>query len=261
MRINKRLFVCFAISVIHGIAYSQEIIAHRGASHYAPENTAASVRLGYEEGAEGVEVDVHLSMDNRLMVIHDKSAKRTGGEDLLIKNSHSGDLRKLDVGAWKSPEFKGEKMPFLEEILDLIPTGKKLVIELKAGPEILPPLKDAIDNYGKPENLILISFGLETIASAKKLMPDIPAYWLLGNFDKYSLEEAIGIAKENKLDGLDVGYRLVNQEFMDKMSEAGLDVYVYTVNDAAVAKQLAAMKVKGITTDKPGWLKEQLSQE
>lgn len=255
----KRSLAFFTLALTSSIAYSQEIVAHRGASHNAPENTIASVRLAYMEGADAVEIDALLSKDNRIMVSHDKNTKRTGGgEGLLIRETHSDVLRKLDVGVWKSPEFTGEKMPFLEEILELIPSGKKLVIELKTGPEILPVLKETIDDYDKPENLILISFGLATIVSAKKLFPDIPAYWLLGSFEKYTVEEAIKIAKDSGLEGLDVDYRLVAPEFMKKMNAANLEVYAYTVNDAAVANQLAGLKVKGITTDKPAWLKEQL---
>ena len=95
----KMLFCLYLVS-ISGCTKSVEIIAHRGASYLAPENTMASVMLGWEKGAD-VEVDVHLSKDNRILVIHDSSTKRTGEIDLKVKEAASRELRKLDVGSFK----------------------------------------------------------------------------------------------------------------------------------------------------------------
>lgn len=241
-------------------AFSQEIIAHRGASYLAPENTVASVRLGYALGADAVEIDIFLSADKRLMVHHDKDTKRTaGGPNFLIADTHSDELRKLDVGSWKDGKFKGEKIPFLEEVLAEVPEGKKLVIELKASVEIVPHLRQAIEESGMQEQLLLISFDQEAILLAKQQMPAIPAYWLLDNFKEHSLEEAILVAQTNGLEGLDVHYSLVDEYFMQHMQAAGLEVYVYTVDDPAEAKRLQSLGVKGITTDRPQWLRKQLT--
>lgn len=241
---------------------AQEIIAHRGASHQAPENTLASVRLGYEEGADAVEIDIHLSQDNQLMVIHDKDTRRTaGGKNLLIRNTPSTTLRQLEVGSWKGEDYRGEKIPFLEEVLALVPEGKQLVIELKTGPESLPYLQEKIAASGIADQLILISFDREAIVQAKQLFPNIPAYWLLHSWKDYSQDEAIRIAREANLDGLDVNYTLVNGDFIQKMESEGLGVYVYTVDGAKAARTLAFLGVKGITTNRPQWLREQLQKE
>ena len=103
------LFGCF-IATISGCPGSVEIIAHRGASHLAPENTMASVLLGWEKGAD-VEVDVHLSQDQRIVVIHDASTKRTTGVDLKVADTPSHELRALDAGRLKGAEFAGEPIP------------------------------------------------------------------------------------------------------------------------------------------------------
>lgn len=241
-------------------AFAQEIIAHRGASYLAPENTVSSVKLGYALDADAVEVDIHLSADKRLMVSHDKDTRRTaGGDSMVIAFTHSDELRKLDVGSWKDQKFRGEKMPFLEEVLAEVPEGKKLVIELKSSAEAVPYLQQLIEESGLQEQLLLISFNKDAIIRAKQHMPAIPAYWLLHNYRQHSLDEAIRIAQENGLEGLDVHYKLVDEAFMQQMQEAGLEVYVYTVNDPAEAKRLQALGVKGITTDRPRWLREQLS--
>lgn len=240
-------------------AFSQEIIAHRGASYLAPENTLASVKLGYALGSDAVEVDIHLSADKRLMVIHDKDSKRTtGGKKLLVSETPSDALRKLEVGSWKDEKYRGEQIPFLEEVLAEVPEGKQLVIELKSGAETVPYLREALEESGRKEQVVLISFNKEAILEAKQQLPAIPAYWLLHNYREHSLEEAIRIAKEHGLEGLDVHYKLVDKAFMQQMQAAGLDVYVYTVNDPAEAKRLQALGVKGITTDRPHWLRQQL---
>ena len=128
---------CLFVVATSGCTKSVEIIAHRGASHLAPENTMASVMLGWEKGAD-VEVDVYLSADNRIVVIHDSTTKRTGGTELEVKEAMSGELRKLDVGRFKAEEFAGEQIPFLADILETIPPKQKLYVEIKCGKEILP---------------------------------------------------------------------------------------------------------------------------
>ena len=110
MKYIKLVLLILFGSIINIPIMAQQIIAHRGASHDAPENTLASVELGYEQGADAVEIDIHLSKDNRIMVNHDKDTKRTAGNNLTIKDSNSAELRKLDVGSWKNKKYKGEKM-------------------------------------------------------------------------------------------------------------------------------------------------------
>lgn len=242
-------------------AFAQEIIAHRGASYLAPENTVASVRLGYALDADAVEVDIYLSADKRLMVIHDENTRRTaGGENLNIAHTHSDELRKLEVGSWKDQQFRGEKIPFLEEVLAEVPKGKKLVIELKSSAEAVSYLRQLIEESGLQEQVVLISFDKEAIIRAKERMPALPAYWLLHDYREHALEEAIRLVQEHGLEGLDVHYKLVDEAFMQQMAAAGLEVYVYTVNDPAEAKRLQELGVKGITTDRPRWLREQLQR-
>ncbi len=216
--------------------------------------------MGFEQGADAVEVDVHLSKDNRVMVNHDRDTQRTAGKKLIVGEAEASELRKLDVGSWKSTDFKDEKMPFLEEILAEVPQGKMLVIELKSDEKAIPFLKTAVNDSGVEEQVVIISFNKNAIIKAKEALPEVPAYWLLHNFNEYSLEQAIQIAKENKLNGLDVHYPLVNAEFMQKMNSEGLGVYVYTVNNANAAKKLKTLAVKGITTDRPQWLRKQIEQ-
>ena len=115
-----------------------KIIAHRGASHLAPENTLASVELAWRLGADAVEVDVRLTRDGRIVAIHDPTTDRTAGIHLEVAATHSSHLRRLDVGRYKHPRFAGERIPYLEEVLQTVPPGRQLFVEIKCGPQILP---------------------------------------------------------------------------------------------------------------------------
>ncbi|MCB1806648.1 MAG: glycerophosphodiester phosphodiesterase, partial [Candidatus Competibacteraceae bacterium] len=122
------------------------IIAHRGASGEAPENTLAAFDLAWRQQADGIELDVRLSRDGRVMVHHDPTTKRLTGTDLSIADSTSDALRQLDFGIWKGPEFAGQRMPVLDEVLAAAPPGKQVVIEIKCGPEIIPALSQVLNN-------------------------------------------------------------------------------------------------------------------
>tara|TARA_B100000745_G_C19782764_1_gene256469 strand:- start:6 stop:407 length:402 start_codon:yes stop_codon:yes gene_type:complete len=100
-----------------------EIIAHRGASHDAPENTLESVKLGWAQGADAVEVDVYLSKDGHIVVHHDSDTKKLAGVDRKVVDQTLAELRQLDVGAWKGPKWKGVRIPELDDVLATIPEG------------------------------------------------------------------------------------------------------------------------------------------
>ncbi|HSI69197.1 MAG TPA: glycerophosphodiester phosphodiesterase family protein [Gillisia sp.] len=237
---------------------AQDIIAHRGASYLAPENTIASVNRGFEL-AGAVEIDIHLTKDNKIVVIHDHTTTRTApGSNFTINNTISDSLRTLDVGSWKNPTYKGEQIPFLEEVFKVVPNDKTLVIEVKGDTSILPYLKDAVEKSDKKDQFMLISFNKDAVIQWKEIMPQMPVLWLLHSFDQYPLREAIRIAKENNLDGLNVFHQLVTPQFMQTMKGAKLKVYAYTVNKKEIALKLQALKVDGITTDRPQYLQKTL---
>lgn len=221
--------------------------------------------LGWQRNAD-VEVDIHLTADNRLVVIHDKDTHRTAGQKLIVAQTRSEELRKLDVGRFKSEDFAGEKIPFLEEVLETIPPRKKLYVEIKSGPETVPFLEQAIHASGKQAQIVIIGFDLDTVALAKERMPRIPVYWLKSTEKekmsrKYIPHDAslIQTAKDKGLDGLNVHFAGVTEEFARAVRASGLGLYVWTVDDPAEARRLAGLKVDGITTNRPAWLREQLA--
>jgi glycerophosphoryl diester phosphodiesterase len=259
------MLICSLIVGISGCTKSVEIIGHRGASYLAPENTMASVMLGWEKDAD-VEVDIYLTRDNQIVVIHDKTTKRTAGTEMNVAEATSQELRKLDVGSFKSEQYAGEPIPFLVDIVRSIPPGRRLFIEIKCGPEVLPYLQDLLAESGKMSQVVIIGFDLETVTKSKELI-DVPTYWLKGTEKNKETEEWIPhdpqfvqTAKNNGLDGLDVHYAGVTKEFVDAAKAAGQKLYVWTVDDPEEAIRLVDLGVDGITTNRPGWLREQLNQ-
>src|SRR4051812_34131067 len=110
-----------------------EIIAHRGASYDGPENTLSAARMAWEQGADGIECDVHLTSDGHLVVIHDDDTARVAAARHVVSETTLALLRTLDVGRWKNPRFSGEQIPTLDEMLSTVTPGRKIFLELKSG--------------------------------------------------------------------------------------------------------------------------------
>lgn len=247
--------------------FATQIIAHRGASYDAPENTLSAIKLGYEQNADACEVDVHFSKDGKVIVLHDSDTKRTGGIARKATDQTFDELRRQDVGKWGKWRNKGfsEKIPLLEEALALIPDGRRLFIEIKCGPEILPELGEVLRRGGKaPEQTVIIGFGYETMKAAKAMFSDLEVNWLVaspGRIKKAArLKQLIEKAWAAKLDGLDLNSRFpIDREFAATIHKVGLKLYTWTVDYPKVARREAEAGVDGITTNRPGWLREQLA--
>jgi len=252
---NKLVLLMTIISI--SLQAQNFYIAHRGASYDAPENTVAAAKLAWEQGADAVEIDVYLAADNRIMVIHDKDTKRTtGGKNMVIKNTPSLVLRDLEVGSWKDPKFKGEKIPFIEEIMETVPEGKTLVVEVKCGPEIVPHMERVLHKHPKKSQIVFISFGWETITELKKAFPENKAYWLSGS--KHEVKKRMDEIIPAGLDGINLNYAIIDEDLVKEAHERGFPVLAWTVNDPSEARRLIALGVTHITTDRPQWLKQQV---
>jgi len=234
------------------------VIAHRGASYDAPENTLAAVRLAWEQGADGVEVDVHLSADGRVVVIHDKSTKRTTGADHVVHDTSWDVLRGLDAGAWKGPGFSGERIPLLSEVLETVPPGKLLFVELKGGPLLVPAVVSLLeDGFANDRLAFCIGFDLRLLAGVRKRCPAIGLSWLLDareTTDGRVLPHEparIAEATASGVFALGVHHAGVNDSFAAAVREAGMELHVWTVNDPQEMRRQRAFGVRSITTDRP----------
>jgi glycerophosphoryl diester phosphodiesterase len=236
------------------MTHAMDIIAHRGASYDAPENTLASFRLGWEKAPGGNELDIHLTRDGKIVVMHDDNTKRTTGVSGKIREQTLEQIRALDAGIWKGSQWKGEKVPTLEEVLSGIPRGKKLFIEIKCGPEVIPELRRVIEASGKgPDQLAVIAFNIETLEQSRKSLPSLPHYWLARNrplpksLTRPGAQELIAAAKARGLNGLDLeGSFPIDADFVRTVHDAGLKLFVWTVDDPVLAKKLVAAGVDGI---------------
>lgn len=256
----KLLFTALFIFLVFNIKAQNMIIAHRGASFLAPENTVASAKLAWELGADAVECDIHLSKDNRIIVIHDSDTKRTcsGKKNLSIEDSPSVLLRDLDAGIWKDTAFKGEKIPYLSELIETVPEGKTLVVEIKCGVEVLPHLARNMEKYGAGKQIVFIAFDWNTIVETKKLFPENKCYWLSSS--KSAVKKRITEAAAAGLEGINLNYSIIDEEIMQLARENKLEVLTWTVDDPVVAKRLTELEVTGLTTNRPKWLKEEMAK-
>ncbi|MEE9431728.1 MAG: glycerophosphodiester phosphodiesterase [Melioribacteraceae bacterium] len=250
------------------MAFKTQIIAHRGESFDAPENTLASINLAWERGAEAVEVDVHLSKDNHVVVIHDYNTKRVGNRNKKVSKQTLSELKELEIGSWKNKKWKDEKIPTLKEVLATVPSDRKIIIEIKSDEEVLPFLKKGVQESGlKNIRVEFISFNYSTIVAAKKTFPKNNCLYLVDlDYTWYtrlispSVEKIIAKTKEGNLDGINVwAGKLLTKQFAEKVKAADLLLYTWTVNNPQQTRQLIQWQVDGITTDKAQWLKNEIA--
>ncbi len=267
---NFSTAVLFAL-LVQSVAQGQVIVAHRGASYDAPENTISAFKEAWAQGADGVEGDFYVTKDQHIVCIHDKDTKRTAGTNLVVANSTLDELRTLEYGSWKDARFKGEPIPTFADVMAVIPEGKLFVIELKTGPEIVPLLKAELDRL-KPAtaNLLIIAFNRDTVVAAKKQLPAIRTHWLTG----FKQDKATGawsptvddVAKILQATGADgIGFQgrreVVTAEFLNTLKQRGLrEFHVWTLDepqDALFYKDLGAI---GITTNRPAFIRDSLKK-
>lgn len=243
------------------------IVAHRGASEDAPENTLAAFDLAWQQGADGVEADFRLTRDGRIVCLHDATTGRTAGIDMNVAETSCADLKQLDVGIWKGARWLGERIPTLEEVLDRLPSGKSLFIELKSGPEIIEPLRRILEVGVVPAGrLRLLAFDPELIASLKEQLPNmrvclnVDYRWILSGLSwSPSRTEILATLEQCGADGLSSrDISLLDEQFIAELHQSGKEVHVWTVDSARTAEQYQNIGIDSIMTNLPGWLRSKL---
>jgi glycerophosphoryl diester phosphodiesterase len=247
------------------------IIAHRGASADAPENTLAAFRLAWAQGADGIEGDFRLTRDGRIVCIHDADTQRVAGTKLVVKDSTLAELQALDVGSGKGEAWRGEKLPSLEEVLAVVPDGKRVFIELKSGSELVAPLAAVLKNASlADEQIVLICLDADVIAACKRLLPRVRCHWLTdykqqddGRWTP-TVEEVIATIRQARADGLGTESRpeYVDEKFVRQLRAGGIDEFhVWTVDDAETARLYRRLGAWALTTNCPGKLRAALADE
>ncbi|MCY4189508.1 MAG: glycerophosphodiester phosphodiesterase [Bryobacterales bacterium] len=261
----SRLALLVCLLILFSLrAGAVEIVAHRGASYDAPENTLPAVKLGWEQGADAVEIDIHATRDGKVVAIHDSDTRRVTGRQGSVADMRLDALRLLDAGAWKGAAWTGTRIPTLGQVLETVPRGRTLVVEIKCSREVLPELERVLDASGKRSQVMLIAFDYETIREAKRRMPDRRCYWLYGfsgreaeTYRVRSQADLLRRVQEAGLDGLDVRHDgMWTAGLAAALRKLGKSLYVYTVNDPEQARRLRDLGVAGITTDRPAFLRK-----
>ncbi len=263
-----RCVLALSVAVLLSVAPAAavEIVAHRGASYDAPENTLVSQELAWKHRADAAELDVHITKDGQLAIMHDPTLKRTTGREGKFEDFTLAELRMLDAGTWKDAKFAGEKIPTLDEMLAHIPAGKRIIIHVKVGSEIAPGLVASLQRmHVAPQQAAIISFDYEPLLAIKRALPAYPALWLINGPSATSkkklpaLDDLIRDCRKAGFDGLSFNQNWpLEAEGAKKIKEAGLSTHVWTVDLPQVAKRWIDLGVDAITTNRAGWLREQL---
>jgi glycerophosphoryl diester phosphodiesterase len=221
------------------------VVGHRGAMGYCPENTLASFERGLELGADWIEMDVHLSKDGELVVIHDETLDRTTNGHGYVKDHTLVELKQLDAGG-------GEHIPALDDVLAWARTKQAILdIEIKNAPLYYDGIErkvvSALDQHRMTEQVVVISFDHHAVKRIKQLDDRI----LTGVLYGARPVDAVAMAKQAQADGLLPQYAYVTREDVDAAHAAGLFVAPWTVNDAEDIKDLATKGVDAIATNYP----------
>ena len=246
------------------------LIAHRGESYDAPENTLPAFEMAVERGF-GFECDLYLSKDLRVFSFHDGNLKRTTGVNCKCKDaSWEETLCKLDAGAWKGEKWKGVRPALLEEILPLARKDRKIYVEIKSGPEIVPYIKEifAKQSVATPETALFICFQEKVCAELNKMMPEYKVYWLCNAREKAPKGEIgaprtpdgiIKTLKEIGADGVDIRFdpEVATKEFVDTIKAAGFELHVWTIDDLDKALLAFERGALTVTTNRSKFLRDE----
>jgi glycerophosphoryl diester phosphodiesterase len=238
------------------------VIAHRGSSAYAPENTLAAFRLAVEQGADAIELDVDLTRDGHAIVMHDATIDRTTDGHGRVADLTLEEIRRVDAGAWKDPAFKGERVPLLEEVFEAV--GQRLLINIEIkdmslrGNGVEAKVAALIRQHDLLDRVIISSFNPFALRRVKRVnaqlacgliyAPDLPIY----------LRKAWLSPFIPGLNARHPHYSQVDRALVDKFHAQGLVVSVWTVNQAGIARAMIKAGVDSMIGDDPALLRETL---
>lgn len=229
------------------IFHETKVMAHRGASTEAPENTMAAFQKAIDDMADYIELDVQLTNNGEVIVMHDSNAYRTTGVDANIVNMTYKEVKTLDAGSWFSDEYVGENVPSLKEVLELTQGKIKLNIELKPadnGTALAKNTVRIIEKYNMVNDCVITSFSESALKAVKTYNQEIKV--------GYILSAAYGDFYDMKnVDFFSVNAAFLSKRTIDAIHNSGKRVYAWTVNNKESIKNLTNKGVDGIITDNP----------
>ncbi|WP_068621210.1 glycerophosphodiester phosphodiesterase [Paenibacillus tuaregi] len=230
-----------------------KIIGHRGAAGHAPENTLKSIVTALKQGVQGIEIDAQLTKDNHVVIIHDFTVDRTTNGRGKIHELTLEEIRSLDAGSAFRPEFGGELVPTLEEVLELIPSDVLLNVELKQiayeRRNLEEKVAESIAKYNRADHTIISSFDHYSLKRIHEIDPTLQTglltYTHMLNPWKYIQDNGLNVYS------IHPAYEFLTREYVSEIHQHGYKIYCYTVNDAVTGQTLEDFGVDGIITDYP----------
>ncbi len=232
-----------------------EIIAHRGASADAPENTLAAMRQAIDYATDWVEIDVQETSDDQVVVFHDSDFMKLANVDLKIWDATMADLESIDIGSHKDPAFHAERVPTLAELLTVCKGKTKVVIELKYyghDKDLEQRVLNIVNGNDMSSDVMYMSLNINAVNKIKQLDPNCRAGLLLSVLG--------GKIQDTKADFLAVNAMFVNRSFIQRAHASGKEVYVWTINDAVTMSRMIGIGVDGLITDKPDLARRVLAE-
>ncbi|MGH7811056.1 MAG: glycerophosphodiester phosphodiesterase [Candidatus Binatia bacterium] len=233
------------------------ILAHRGASAFAPENTLAAFELALAQGADGIELDVTLSADGRVVVIHDATVERTTGARGRVRDLSLADLRALDAGSLfgeSEEKFRGEKIPTLEEVFEALGGRTFINIELKPYTAPRNPLVEnvctLVKKFNLQESVLFSSFFASNLARARTYLPEVASGLLALNGLLGAWARSFGFVF-GAYQALHPNLKDATRQQIQRVHRLNRRIHVYTVNAAKDMRRLFNWGVDGIFTDDP----------
>jgi len=242
------------------------IIAHRGVSFDLPENSLPAFNMSWNHAADGIEGDFHLTKDGAIVCIHDENTGRVCKQNIVVRDSTLKELKALDLDC-QGTENLQIKIPTLNEVLEILPDGKKIFIEVKCGSEIVEPLFSELTRSKLNSNdAVIISFDEEVIKEFKVIAPNYRALLLYSykQLNRNSSEvgcninNLIDVMRNIKADGLGTDNEF-SKTLVEQTINAGFEYHSWTIDSIDIAQKLINWGSSSITTNKPGHLIQQLS--
>jgi glycerophosphoryl diester phosphodiesterase len=252
------VFGLLALTVLGGCSNPESLIvtAHRGASYVAPENTMAAMVAAVEAGSDYAELDVGLTGDGEVVLMHDRTIDRTTDGTGDLGDLTLEELKGLEAGSWFGEEFAGEPIPTLREVIRFAKGKMKLNVEIKNSadePAIAGAVVEIIRSEGFVDECMVTSFSRMTIEEVKRIAPEIRTGFIFG-------EEYPDDVFEGDWEVLSSNHEVVDSAFVALAKESGKSLYVWTVDDRELMARLMELGVDGIITNRPALLFEVMAE-
>jgi glycerophosphoryl diester phosphodiesterase len=229
------------------------VFGHRGAKAYAPMNTLPAFELAMQQGAHGIELDVHRSKDGHVVIVHDFTIDHTTNGKGLVVEKTLAELKALDAGSWFGEQFNGVQIPTLDEVFGLV--GKRMIVnveiksmDVESSDGVEQVVAECIQRHAMQDHVIVSSFNPYTLIRFRQIMPDIAIGFL---YEKEVGIDSHAIMSVQTYEAYHPYYKDITLEMVQHEHQAGRFINTWTVNDVQEALKLRSWGVDAVITDDP----------